>query len=206
MIKLYDFPRCPYCRKVKIALLEKEIKYENIPVDLNKKEQKKPWFLKLNPNGKVPVLVDGTKVIYESTVINEYLEEKSDTPPLLSKNKYKRAKVRMLVEYCDNTFHTYVFSIYKELKLKKSLKINKKLIEYNKSKLNSELKYLDGLLNGSNYLVGRFSLADIAFMPRILILEYLEIEINHKLKNVLKWVENLKKRESAKMVLEGNDR
>lgn len=206
MIKLYDFPRCPYCRKVKIALLEKEIKYENIPVDLNKKEQKKPWFLKLNPNGKVPVLVDGTKVIYESTVINEYLEEKSDTPPLLSKNKYKRAKVRMLVEYCDNTFHTYVFSIYKELKLKKSLKINKKLIEYNKSKLNSELKYLDGLLNGSNYLVGRFSLADIAFMPRILILEYLEIEINHKLKNVLKWAENLKKRESAKMVLEGNDR
>jgi glutathione S-transferase len=206
MMKLYDFPRCPFCRKVRIALLEKGIDYKNVFVDLNKKEQKEPWFLKLNHNGKVPVLVDGTKIIYESTVINEYLEEKFDTHPLLAKNKYTRAKIRMLVEYCEKNFHTYVFSIYKELKLKKSLKINKKLIEHNKTKLDSELKYLDGLLKESNYLAGRFSLADIAFMPRVLILEYLDIKINNKYKFVLSWVENLKKRDSSKIVLEGNDR
>lgn len=206
MIELYDFPRCPFCRKVRITLQEKGIKYKNILVDLNKKEQKKPQFLKLNPSGKVPVLVDETKIIYESTIINEYLEEKFVNLPLLPKNIYKKAKIRMLVEYCEKTFHTHVFSIYKELKLKKTLRINKKLIEHNKTRLDTELKYLNYLLKGGNYLAGRFSLADIAFMPRVLILQYLDIEINNKYKFVLGWVENLKKRDSSKIVLEGNDR
>jgi glutathione S-transferase len=206
MIELYDFPRCPFCRKVRITLQEKGIKYKNILVDLNNKEQKKPQFLKLNPSGKVPVLVDGTKIIYESTIINEYLEEKFENPPLLPKNIYKKAKIRMLVEYCEKTFHTHVFSIYKELKLKKTLRINKKLIEHDKTRLDAELKYLNDLLKGSNYLAGRFSLADIAFMPRVLILQYLDIGINNKYKFVLGWVENLKKRDSSKIVLEGNDR
>ena len=88
MMKLYDFPRCPFCRKVRIVLLEKGIKYKQVFVDLNKKEQRKPQFLKLNPQGKVPVLVDGTKIIYESTVINEYLKEKYNNFPLLPKNLY----------------------------------------------------------------------------------------------------------------------
>ena len=108
--------------------------------------------------------------------------------------------------HSEKTFHTHVFSIYKELKLKKTLRINKKLIEHNKTRLDAELKYLNDLLKGSNYLAGRFSLADIAFMPRVLILQYLDIKINNKYKFVLGWVENLKKRDSSKIVLEGNDR
>ena len=152
------------------------------------------------------MLVDGTKIIYESTIINEYLEEKYKNFPLLPKDIYKKANIRMLVEYCENTFHTYVFTLYKELKLKKTTRINKKLIDENKSMLDTELQYLNDLLKGSNYLAGRFSLADVAFMPRVLILEYLDIKINNKYKFVLHWVENLKKRGSSKIVLEGNDR
>jgi len=93
MIKLYDFPRCPFCRKVRITLLEKEIEYQNIFVDLNKKEQKKPEFLKLNPIGKVPVLVDGDNIIYESSVINEYIEETFPEPPLLPYDSFKKARI-----------------------------------------------------------------------------------------------------------------
>ncbi len=204
MIKLYEFPRCPYCRKVRIALAEKKIPYENIFVDLTKKEQRKPKFLKLNPNGKVPVIVDGSKIIYESTIINEYLEEKYRDRPLMPRDIYNRAKIRMFVEYCEKSFHTYVFGIYKELKLKKSLKVNKQLIEHNKTKLDLEFQYLNKILKGHNYLAGRFSLADVAFMPRVLLLDYLDIRVNSKYKNVLKWVDNLKKRESSKIVFDGN--
>ncbi|NIP39375.1 MAG: glutathione S-transferase family protein [Candidatus Dadabacteria bacterium] len=204
MIKLYDFPRCPYCRKVRIALAEKQIPYEQILVDLNKKEQREPKFLKLNPNGKVPVLADGSKIIYESTIINEYLEEKYPDRPLLPKDIYSKARIRMLVEYCEKTFHTYVFSIYKELKIKKTLKANQKLIDLNKTKLDTELKYLNEILKGHSYIAGRFSLADAAFMPRALILDYLDIKVNSKYKFVLSWIDRLKKRESSAIVLEGN--
>ncbi|HSG31114.1 MAG TPA: glutathione S-transferase family protein [Thermodesulfobacteriota bacterium] len=204
MIKLYDFPRCPYCRKVRIALVEKQIPYEQIFVDLNKKEQRKPKFLKLNPNGKVPVIADGSKIIYESTIINEYLDEKYPLRPLLPKELYTKALTRMLIEYCEKTFHTYVFGIYKELKLKNNLKANQKLIELNLKNLDTELKYLNGILKGHNYITGRFSLADVAFMPRILLLDYLDIHINSKYKYVLNWIDKLKIRESSKIVLEGN--
>lgn len=63
-------------------MYEKNIPYETVPVDLVKKEQKRPEFLKMNPYGKVPVLVDDA-IIYESCIINEYLEEKYPAPPLL---------------------------------------------------------------------------------------------------------------------------
>ena len=83
MIKLYDFKSSPNCQRVKVVLAEKKLPYEIIPVDLAKKEQKNPEYLKMNPYGKVPVLTDDGTVLYESLIINEYLEEKYPTPALL---------------------------------------------------------------------------------------------------------------------------
>ena len=101
-IKLYDFTSSPNCQRVKVVLEEKKLPYEKIPVDLKAKEQKKPEFLKLNPYGKVPVVIDGATVLYESLIINEYLEEKYPQPPLLPKDPAKRAKIRILTDYGMN--------------------------------------------------------------------------------------------------------
>ena len=73
-LKLYDFRTSPNCQRVKVVSEEKKLPYETIPIDLKKKEQKMPEFLELNPFGKVPVIVDGGTVLYESCIINEYLE------------------------------------------------------------------------------------------------------------------------------------
>ena len=75
MIRLYDYPGCPFCQKVRVALNEKDLEFEKVLVDLRKGEQKAPEFLKLNPYGKVPVLVDEDVVVYDSTIINEYLDD-----------------------------------------------------------------------------------------------------------------------------------
>ena len=99
MIKLYDFASSPNCQRVKIVLAEKDLPYEIVPIDLRAKEQKTPDFLKLNPNGKVPVLTDDDLVLYESCIINEYLEEKYPNPPLLPKDPAKKAKARILIDY-----------------------------------------------------------------------------------------------------------
>ncbi|HEX9880605.1 MAG TPA: glutathione S-transferase family protein, partial [Candidatus Binatia bacterium] len=74
-IKLYDYPSSPNCKRVKVVLEEKKLPYETVFVDLPKREQKKPEFLKMNPYGKVPVIADGNTILYESCIINEYLEE-----------------------------------------------------------------------------------------------------------------------------------
>ena len=104
MIKLYDFPRSPYCQKVRLVVAEKDLSYEKIFVDLTKNEQKSPDFLRLNPYGKVPVLLDEDEVIYDSTVINEYLEDEYPHPPLMPEQSSERARARMFEDFADNSF------------------------------------------------------------------------------------------------------
>src|ERR687895_833279 len=99
MIKLYDFKSSPNSQRVKVVLEEKKLPFEIVPIDLRKGEQKTPEFLKLNPYGKVPVITDGDTVLYESCIINEYLDEKYPTPPLMPQDPAKKAKARILIDY-----------------------------------------------------------------------------------------------------------
>jgi glutathione S-transferase len=84
MIKLYDFLPCPFGQKVRIVLAEKGLTYDLAQVDISKGENRHQDFFRLNPFGKVPVLVDDDATIYDSTIINEYLEDEYPEPPLLS--------------------------------------------------------------------------------------------------------------------------
>jgi glutathione S-transferase len=99
MIKLYDFKSSPNCQRVRVVLAEKHLPYETVPVDLRAQAQKTPDYLKLNPYGKVPVLTDDDTVLYESCIINEYLDEKYPTPPLMPGDPAKKAKARILIDY-----------------------------------------------------------------------------------------------------------
>src|SRR5947199_4136424 len=104
MLKLYDYPDWPFCQKVRVVLAEKDLEYEKIFVDLRKQEQKLPDFLRLNPYGKVPVLVDEDEVIYDSTIIDESLREEYPLPRLLPEVPQGRVRARMLEDYCANSF------------------------------------------------------------------------------------------------------
>jgi glutathione S-transferase len=92
-VKLYDAARCPYCARVRIALVEKQIAYETVEVDLRNRP---PWIYELNASGKVPVLDDGF-VLPESAVIMEYLEDRYPERPLLPGDARARAVARTCV-------------------------------------------------------------------------------------------------------------
>jgi glutathione S-transferase len=81
-IVLYDHAASPCARRVRIALLEKGLAWRSRPIDLEHMEQKSPWYLALNPNGIVPTLQHGDRVIWESNVITEYLDAVFPDPPL----------------------------------------------------------------------------------------------------------------------------
>jgi glutathione S-transferase len=92
MLKLYDYPDCPFCQKVRVVLAEKDLEYEKVFVDLRKQEQKTAEFLHMNPYGKVPVLVDEDEVIYDSTIINEYLDDEYPLPRLMPEDSGSGAR------------------------------------------------------------------------------------------------------------------
>lgn len=76
MLKFY-YSGAPNPMKVALFLEEAGLPYEAIPVDTRKGDQHKPDFLALNPNAKVPVIVDGDAVVFDSTAILLYLAEKT---------------------------------------------------------------------------------------------------------------------------------
>jgi len=94
-LTLYDFHGSPCARRVRIVMLEKGLEWESKLVDLTKMEQKRPEYLALNPNGLVPTLVHGDRVIYESNVITEYLDAMFPEPRLYPADPWTCARAKM---------------------------------------------------------------------------------------------------------------
>ena len=197
MIRLYDYPDCPFCQKVRVVLAEKDLEFERLHVDLRKGEQKSPEFLKLNPYGKVPVLIDDDVVVYDSTIINEYLDEEYPNPLLMPEDSAGRARVRLLEDFCDNSFIPPAGVVLAELYKPEAERDADRVKKY-QGEIGRVLARLEGQLEGKEFLVGVFSLADIAFVPRLMILPQLGIEIDARLQNVAAWVGRLRERPSVR--------
>ena len=91
---LYNSPASPCARRVRISLLEKGLSFDTVEMNLITMEQRSEEYLALNPNGYVPTLTHGEQVIYDSKVINEYLEEQFPDRPLMPKSDLEKAQVR----------------------------------------------------------------------------------------------------------------
>jgi glutathione S-transferase len=199
MIRLYDYPDCPFCKKVRVVLAEKDLEYERIHVDLHKGEQKSPEFLKLNPYGKVPVLVDEDTVVYDSTIINEYLDEEYPNPMMMPEDSAGRARVRLLEDFADNSFTPPAGMILAELHKPQGEQDAERVRKY-QGEITRVLGRLEAMLAGKEFLVGDFSLADVAFVPRVLALEQLRIELDPRLENVAAWIARLRERPSVRIL------
>ena len=198
MLKLYDYPDCPFCQKVRVVLAEKDLEYEKIFVDLRKQEQKSPDFLRLNPYGKVPVLVDEDEVIYDSTIINEYLEDEYPLPGLMPEDSQGRARVRMLEDYCDNSFIPPTTMLLTQLR-RSDAERDQQRVEQAREELRRTLYYLRDKLTGHEYLVGKeFGLADASFAPRIMVLGRLGVELEPALAPVQAWIDRIRARPSVR--------
>ncbi|MGD9942269.1 MAG: glutathione S-transferase family protein, partial [Burkholderiaceae bacterium] len=105
MITLYHFDASVCSEKVRMVLFEKQLQWENHEVDLFKGEQFDPAYLALNPKAVVPTLVHDGKVLTESTLIAEYLDETWPAPPLRPDDPYQRLQMRLYTKACDEGLH-----------------------------------------------------------------------------------------------------
>lgn len=199
-IILYDAVPSSNSDRTKIALHEKGLAYERITLDLAKKDQKRPEFLKLNPYGKVPVINDAGKILFESCIINEYLDEQYPNPPLMPKDPYLRGRGRVLVDYGLNYMHEPYWALRGE-RLKKESERDAAVVEQTHQQLRRLLQYLEEALGNKPYFLGEMSLTDIDLLPRFLRMESYGAIPTPSLPSINAWLQRMKERPSVKAIL-----
>jgi len=182
-------------RKTRIALLEKGLQWETTWVDLTKGEQKKPEYLAINPVGKVPALIDDGVVVHDSTIINEYLEDRYPKTPLLPKDPAMRARARSFEDYADAYLAPSLFKILTNLRKPEAERDHDKIKE-GEREVREHFAFLDRELAGRQFLAGQLSLGDISFVPPLANYERAGYKIGSEFPNLLAWWERMKARPS----------
>ncbi len=102
MIELYNQPLSTCSRKVRLCMREKELEWTDRLVDIHKFQHHDPEYLKLNPNGMIPTLVHDGRVVIESTIINEYLDDVFPAKSLRPEDPFALSEMRVWNKFIDD--------------------------------------------------------------------------------------------------------
>jgi glutathione S-transferase len=105
MLYLYHGSTSVCAVKARLTLAEKNLAWDGEVLDLHRGDQHRPEYRKLNPNEVVPTLVHDGRVVIESTLIIEYLDEAFPTPALMPADPYARAQARLWMKKIDDYLH-----------------------------------------------------------------------------------------------------
>ena len=215
MIKLFQFPLCPFSRKGRITLSEMDI-----PVSMINEKiwDKRREFLALNPAGTLPLIIDEQdNIIINTYAIIEFIEEKyrddNNKSNFISGDIYQKAEIRRLIDWFDNKFYKEVTKvILRELVDKYYLKNeidntspNMELVRLAQENSLYHFEYISYLINSRRWIGGdHLSQADFAAAAHISCIDYLgKIDWNRwgSLKN---WYARIKSRPSFSEILDDN--
>ena len=206
MWQLFQFPLCPFSRKVRLLLGEKGVGYEL--------KRESPWeqrdeFMDMNPAGQTPVMVDAARAampLIDSMAICEYFEETVEKAAMINGPAANRAEIRRLVAWFDNNFYRDVTGPLLHERVVKRLAHKaapdaRGLREAMKGAV-SHLDYTDYLLDHRNWLGGAtMSLADLAAAAQISVTDYLGGIDWKGHEQTARWYRGLKSRPSFRPLL-----
>jgi glutathione S-transferase len=157
-LHLISFDICPFVERSRIVLEEKGLDYELTFIDLSDKPD---WFLEISPRGKVPVLqVDG-RPIFESMVINEYLEEAFPEPALFPSDPVSKAQARAWIVYANDVVMPPFAKLTYSAKTAEEVRKAREDLRATFEKLDSELAE-----RGTDYFMSdEFGLVDAIYAP-----------------------------------------
>jgi len=192
-IILFSYRRCPFAMRVRIALHEKGISFDIREEDLKNFSQD---LRNLHPEVKVPLLLHGDRVLYESAIIAEYVDDLNPQfHPLMPKTAGEKSEVRLWTYWCNQQFKPdldkfkYGISRFKEEDCVGA-----------EDKVKKHLEKIEKKLETSPWLVGSdFSLADINVFPFVRQLSRIQPtpDFLKSYPRTMAWINSLSKRPSV---------
>ncbi len=179
MMNLYSGTTCPFSQRCRIVLYEKQMDFQVIDVDLfNKPED----IAVINPYNRVPVLVDRDLVLYESNIINEYIDERFPHPQLMPPDPIMRARARQLLHTMEQELFSHIDILEK----------NQKAADRSRLHVRDRLIELAPIFSKQKHMLGEeFSMLDVAIAPLLWRLDHYGIELGKQAAPLMKFAERI---------------
>jgi glutathione S-transferase len=199
MLKVHGFRMSPNTRRALFALEEVGVPYELVVVDLMAGEQKSPGYLALNPTGRVPTLVDGDFVLWESNAILEYVAALHPEKKLGGQSPRDAGEIARWTFMNAAHLSPNVARIFSHtIRLPEDQRIPR-LVTEARDEVDRSLRAMAARLEGREYLVDRFSLAEIALAPTLSAAPMLGIDLG-RFPAVAAWMQRITGRPAWKKV------
>ena len=190
IMTLYAGTTDPHSHRTRIVLHEKDVECQVVEVDIRKKPRE---IGELNPYNTVPTMVDRDLVLYDSHIINEYLDERLPHPPLMPVDPVSRAKARLMLMRFDRDWYNLLPDLTGS---------DKKRMQNARNTLRDGLTVISPVFKEQAFILGaEFSLVDCALAPILWRLPLYGIELPRQAKPILDYAERLFARKSFKLSL-----
>ena len=170
MMVLYSGTTCPFSHRCRFVLFEKGMDFEIRDVDLYNKPED---INVMNPYGQVPILVERDLILYESNIINEYIDERFPHPQLMPGDPVDRARVRLFLLNFEKELFIHVAALED-----RASRHDEKRLDIARAAVRDRLSQLAPLLLKNKYMLGEeFSMLDVAMAPLLWRLDHYGIEL-----------------------------
>ena len=190
VMTLYSGTTDPYSHRTRIVLYEKDVECQVVLVDVKKKPRE---LSDLNPYDTVPTMIDRDLVLYESLIINEYLDERLPHPPLMPVDPVSRGKARLMLMRFDRDWYSLIPEIEGP---------DKKNAQRARNIIRDGLTVISPMFKDQAYILGEeFSLVDCSLAALLWRLPMYGIELPRQARPILDYAERLFERKSFKLSL-----
>ena len=180
MMTLYSTITCPYSHRCRIVLREKDMDFQVIDVDPNNRSED---LAVMSPDGKAPVLVERDLVLYESNIINEYIDDRFPHPQLMPADPVMRARARLLLYRFEQELFCHLDTFDSS---------DQKAIDKARAVITDNLTVISPIFEKQKFMLGEeFSMLDVAIAPLLWRLEHYEIRLPKQAAPLLKYSERL---------------
>lgn len=198
-VELYSASVCPFAHRTRLTLMEKGVDFQLTEIDLNHKPD---WFSDVSPYGKVPVIKHDNYRIWESAIINEYIDEAFPEPFLMPKTPGEKALARIWIDFANTKLVPVFYKMLLEQETQKQEKWKYQFLEHLHFMEQAGIGQLSD--NGNYWLGNTLSLVDLTFYPwfeRLCVLDYYRnVSLPNSCQFLQQWCQSMSQRTSVQSI------
>ena len=195
IMTLYAGTTDPQSHRTRIVLHEKDVECQVVDVDIKKKPRELGEY---NPYNTVPTMLDRDLVLYDSHIINEYLDERLPHPPLMPVDPVSRAKARLMLMRFDRDWYGLLPDLFSS---------DKKRLTNARNTLRDGLTVISPAFKEHAFILGEeFSMVDCSLAPILWRLPLYQLELPRQAKPILDYADRLFARKAFKLSLTDAER